>query len=270
MKYKKPNQKISFWIGLACLILFLAISASASGFIGVLLMLGIFLFFTALYSLLIGRPSWLGIPSRKTAALGLVGSLVVTFGSANFLDTEPSNSPDTVISAPVAGFVAPGEQKISDEQTASIETTQNEVEASSKTAEEARTSEQKLALEKNAKVEEAKAVDAAKKADEDKTAAVAQKTEDAKNAKAAAAAKKAAEAKVADAAAKKAKAATSAQKALKQTAAEKQTAAKPSTPKVSGFVHPGSFCSGGTGVSKKGKPMVCRVASDGRMRWKSR
>lgn len=34
-------------------------------------------------------------------------------------------------------------------------------------------------------------------------------------------------------------------------------------------VHPGAFCSGGVGVSKTGKPMVCGVASDGRMRWMS-
>jgi hypothetical protein len=34
-------------------------------------------------------------------------------------------------------------------------------------------------------------------------------------------------------------------------------------------VNPGSFCSGGTGVSKKGVPMVCAPGSDGRNRWRS-
>ncbi|MDU0479765.1 hypothetical protein QVA66_11025 [Staphylococcus chromogenes] len=34
-------------------------------------------------------------------------------------------------------------------------------------------------------------------------------------------------------------------------------------------VHPGAFCSGGTGVSSTGKPMVCAPAKDGRNRWKS-
>jgi hypothetical protein len=34
-------------------------------------------------------------------------------------------------------------------------------------------------------------------------------------------------------------------------------------------VHPGSFCSGGTGVTKKGTPMVCAPAKDGEMRWQS-
>lgn len=35
------------------------------------------------------------------------------------------------------------------------------------------------------------------------------------------------------------------------------------------YVHPGSFCDGGTGVSKKGVPMVCAPGSDGRNRWQS-
>lgn len=35
------------------------------------------------------------------------------------------------------------------------------------------------------------------------------------------------------------------------------------------YVHPGSFCNGGTGVSKKGVPMVCAPGSDGRNRWQS-
>ncbi|MGV0328075.1 hypothetical protein ACUY3D_02695 [Corynebacterium guaraldiae] len=35
------------------------------------------------------------------------------------------------------------------------------------------------------------------------------------------------------------------------------------------YVHPGSFCDGGTGVSKNGVPMVCAPGSDGRNRWQS-
>lgn len=34
-------------------------------------------------------------------------------------------------------------------------------------------------------------------------------------------------------------------------------------------VHPGAFCSGGTGISSTGKPMVCATAKDGKMRWQS-
>ncbi|MGV0369305.1 hypothetical protein ACUY29_11050 [Corynebacterium aurimucosum] len=35
------------------------------------------------------------------------------------------------------------------------------------------------------------------------------------------------------------------------------------------YVHPGAYCNGGSGVSKKGVPMTCAPASDGRMRWQS-
>ena len=35
------------------------------------------------------------------------------------------------------------------------------------------------------------------------------------------------------------------------------------------YVHPGAYCNGGSGVSKRGGPMTCAPASDGRMRWQS-
>ena len=41
-------------------------------------------------------------------------------------------------------------------------------------------------------------------------------------------------------------------------------------PAVGGkVVHPGSFCNGGTGVTKKGTPMICAPGSDGKNRWQS-
>lgn len=40
-------------------------------------------------------------------------------------------------------------------------------------------------------------------------------------------------------------------------------------PESGGTVHPGAFCDGGTGISKRGVPMVCAPGSDGRMRWQS-
>lgn len=63
-----------------------------------------------------------------------------------------------------------------------------------------------------------------------------------------------------------------AQAAARQAAADEAArqaevqAPAPAAP-AAGYVHPGSFCSGGTGVSKTGKPMVCAPGSDGRMRW---
>jgi hypothetical protein len=43
----------------------------------------------------------------------------------------------------------------------------------------------------------------------------------------------------------------------------------PPPPPYEGVVHPGAFCSppGATGVTTKGTPMVCGLASDGRYRW---
>ena len=43
----------------------------------------------------------------------------------------------------------------------------------------------------------------------------------------------------------------------------------PPTASGPAVVNPGSYCSGGTGVTKKGTPMVCAPAKDGEMRWKS-
>lgn len=37
----------------------------------------------------------------------------------------------------------------------------------------------------------------------------------------------------------------------------------------SNVVHPGAFCSGGTGITTKGTPMVCAPGSDGKNRWRS-
>ncbi|WP_407107885.1 thermonuclease family protein [Rhodococcus aetherivorans] len=55
-----------------------------------------------------------------------------------------------------------------------------------------------------------------------------------------------------------------------QTAPSAPAPAPQSTPAPSGnVVHPGSFCSGGTGVTSKGTPMVCAPGSDGRNRWQS-
>lgn len=45
--------------------------------------------------------------------------------------------------------------------------------------------------------------------------------------------------------------------------------AHPAPEAPANFIHPGAFCTGGTGVSKNGKPMVCAPSPDGRMRWQA-
>jgi beta-lactam-binding protein with PASTA domain len=59
-----------------------------------------------------------------------------------------------------------------------------------------------------------------------------------------------------------------AQVAAEQAAARAaQQATQQAPAPAPGYVTPGAFCSGGTGVSKTGKPMVCAPAKDGRNRW---
>ncbi|ADL21551.1 Hypothetical protein CpCap5W_0981 [Corynebacterium pseudotuberculosis] len=40
-------------------------------------------------------------------------------------------------------------------------------------------------------------------------------------------------------------------------------------PAQQNYVHPGAFCNGGSGISKRGVPMTCAPGKDGRNRWKS-
>lgn len=54
------------------------------------------------------------------------------------------------------------------------------------------------------------------------------------------------------------------------TAPNQDAPAVPDSPAVQGsYVHPGAYCTGGSGTSKNGQPMTCAPASDGRMRWQS-
>ncbi|WP_245934469.1 excalibur calcium-binding domain-containing protein [Arthrobacter psychrolactophilus] len=66
----------SFWIVSAIWLLFLIIAISTGGFGAWLVMFALFFVVTALYSLLSGRRSWLGLPHRKGAG-GAIGGGVV-------------------------------------------------------------------------------------------------------------------------------------------------------------------------------------------------
>ncbi|GGH96362.1 PASTA domain-containing protein [Arthrobacter liuii] len=80
----------------------------------------------------------------------------------------------------------------------------------------------------------------------------------------AAAAKAASDQAARDAAARQAAEQAAARQAAQQAA---QAPAPAPAPVVPNYVSPGAFCSGGTGISKTGKPMVCARATDGRLRW---
>ncbi|MDQ0120233.1 PASTA domain-containing protein [Pseudarthrobacter sp902506025] len=116
-----------------------------------------------------------------------------------------------------------------------------------------------VTAEKAAAEKAAAAKAAAEKAAADKAAAE-KATADKAAADQAAAAKAAADQAARDAAAKA---------AADQAAAQKfvQAPAPAPAPAAPNYVTPGAFCSGGTGISKTGKPMVCAPATDGRLRW---
>lgn len=76
--YAKPGKigwrpGVSFWVTAALWLLFLIVAVPMGGFGAWLVLFALFLILTALYSLIFGRKSWLGLPSRKGAG-GAVGS----------------------------------------------------------------------------------------------------------------------------------------------------------------------------------------------------
>lgn len=121
-------------------------------------------------------------------------------------------------------------------------------------------SEEKAATEKAAADKAAAEAAAAAKAAADKAAA----EQAAQAAAAQAAADQAARDQAAADQAARDAAAQQAQKAAQQA---QQAPVVPAAPAVPNYVTPGAFCSGGAGVSKTGKAMVCAPAKDGRLRW---
>lgn len=62
---------LSFWITSAVWILFLIIALPTGGFGSWMVLFALFLILTALYALLSGRRSWLGLPHRKSVSDGV-------------------------------------------------------------------------------------------------------------------------------------------------------------------------------------------------------
>ncbi|MFE4230343.1 hypothetical protein ACFRJ8_20905 [Arthrobacter sp. NPDC056886] len=280
----------SFWI-VAAIVLLLVLSAAASGGFGsVLALLGIVALFTGLYALLFKRRSWVGIPHRKSAAIVAASGVIATFvgGGIGAATAAPSGSHVVAVAESSPSVTATQTETAESSPSATATPTETSpANAACTTATESRTyrdeiftctvaSDNKLvwlseADSKNLATQKQEAAKAAEaKAAADKAAA-------AKAAADKAAAAKAAEAKVA---AEKVAADKAAAERLagEKVAAEQAAAAEaarqaaqvpaPAAP-VAGYVHPGAFCSGGTGVSKTGRAMVCAPATDGRLRWRS-
>ena len=267
-----------FWIVAALVLLLVILFAASAGFGGVLVILGIVALLTGLYALLFKRKSWVGLPHRKSAgvvaASGVV-AFVVGVGVAG-ATASPSGVPDK------AALVASSQQSATATPTAT-----NPAKSACLSANETKkysddlfvctmASDQRLVWMTEADSKKAVALKAASdKAAADKVAADKAAADKAASDKAAAD-KAAADKAAADkAAADQAAAAAAAQQAPKQAQVPVAPAAPAPAPAPApaapapGYVHPGAFCSGGTGISKTGKAMICAPASDGRLRWRS-
>jgi hypothetical protein len=282
-KQSRWKPTVLFWI-VAAVVLLLGILFALAGGVGMaLFILGLIALLTGLYALLFKRRSWVGLPHRKSAGLvAIAGFVALILGvGVGVATAAPGGNTDK------AAVVSPVRQSATPTPTPT-----NPANSSCLTAAETRQysnqslictmgSDQRLvwmpeADSKRVVAEKA----AADKAAADKVAAEAAAVEKAAAEKAAAekaAADKAAaeKAAVGKAAADRAAAQLAAEQAAAQKAAEAvkpvpvvpAPAPAPAAPAAPGYVTPGAFCSGGAGVSKTGKPMICAPAKDGRMRW---
>ena len=267
-------------------------------------MLGLFALLTGLYAWIFKRRSWAGIPSRKMGAIAATAGLVITFAGGAMADpapTSPANLVSTATETPAMDIPSvTARASATATETSPALTTCTSKAATKKYGDqifvctlarnsklvwlEKKTSEKlvaELVAEKAAAEKLATQKAVAKIAQTQKVAAEKVAADQAAAEKVAAekvAADQAAAEKVAaqKAAAEQAAAEqAAAEQAAAQKAAAEQAAVPPApvqeAPAVQPpvFVHPGAYCSGGTGVSKTGKPMVCAPASDGRLRWQS-
>jgi len=277
----------SFWITAVIVLLVMA----SSGFGNGLAVLGVVGLLTGVYALIFKRKSWAGITGRKPAAMVVAGGFAVALiGSAIAGPTTPPTDQPVkadVVSAETTPASEPTDPEEADPALAPCATAGDikvfkdrefvcSVNANGDLVWLDEASVKAIADKKAAgqeAIDEAKAEQAAlKKAAAEKAAtekAAADQAAADKVAADKAAAERAAAQKAADKAA--AEKAAADQAAADEAAAAAQQAEQQAPPAVTGYVHPGSFCSGdgAPGVSKTGKAMVCTTASDGRLRWRS-
>lgn len=281
----KPS--VLFWIVAAVLLLVLIPFAVMGGMGMVLFLLGLVALLTGLYALLFKRRSWVGLPHRKSGGLvAVAGFVVFALGTGIVGATAaPRNETDK------ATLVSPVKQTASATATPTPTAT-NPANSKCTTADATQRynsqtyvctmgSDQRLLwmTESDSKRILAEKA-AAEKAAAEKAAAEKAAAEQAAAEKAAAD-KAAADKAAADQAAAQQAAAQAAQQAAKPAPAPAAPAPAPAAPApvapapapvapapaAPSYVTPGAFCSGGTGVSKTGKPMICAPATDGRNRW---
>jgi hypothetical protein len=278
----------------AVLLLVLIPFAVVGGMGMVLFLLGLVALLTGLYALLFKRRSWVGLPHRKSGGLVAVAGFVVfalgtgivgaTAAPRNETDkatlVSPVKQAATATPTPTPTATNPANSKCTTADATQKYNSQTYVctMGSDQRLLWMTESDSKRILAEKAAAEKA----AAEKAAADKAAADKAAADQAAAEKAAAD-KAAADKAAADQAAAQqaAAAAQAAQQAAKPAPAPAAPAPAPAAhapaapapapaapaPAAPNYVTPGAFCSGGTGVSKTGKPMVCAPATDGRNRW---
>lgn len=265
---------VSFWITASVLLLLILLSAASSGVSGVLILLGIFGLLTGLYALVFKRKSWAGISSRKVGAVVAVSGLIVTIAggaAAGPAPAPPKNQVVAVAETTAASMPTPTPPATETSPSLSPCTTK----AATKQYQEqdfvctlARNGKLvwlEKAASKKLVADLAAEKTAADKATADKAAAQRVAAE-----KAAAEQAEAQRVAAEKAAAEQAEAQrVAAEKAAEQAHVQPAPVQEAPLAPAPAYVHPGAFCSGGTGVSKTGKPMVCAPGSDGRLRWQS-
>jgi hypothetical protein len=272
---------VLFWI-VAALVLLLVILFALAGGVGMaLFILGLVALLTGLYALLFKRRSWVGLPHRKSGGLVAIAgfvALILGVGVGVATAAPGGNTDKAALVSPVQQSATPTPTPTNPANSACLTAAETR-QYSNQTLICTMGSDQRLVWmpEADSKRVVAEKV-AADKAAADKVAAEAAAADkvaaDIAAAEKAAADKAAADQVAAQLAAEQASAQKAAEQASAQKAAEQAAkpapvapAPAPAAPAAPGYVTPGAFCSGGAGVSKTGKPMICAPAKDGRMRW---
>lgn len=89
---KPAWKKVSFWIAMAIWFLLLIPFLAMDGFGAWLVLFALFLIITALYSLILGRPSWMGLPHRNGAGGAIAGGVAALIAGVLMVPTAPMDS----------------------------------------------------------------------------------------------------------------------------------------------------------------------------------
>jgi len=101
---RRPRITVFTWVILGISVSLLVAVTAVSGVSGLLVMAGFIAVLTALYSVITGRKSWAAIPSRRFAAIALVGALTVTAIGGAIASPTPA---DDIAATETSSFPTP-------------------------------------------------------------------------------------------------------------------------------------------------------------------